>query len=137
MLKKTITYVDYDGAQRTEDFYFNLNKAETFGYMNSEVGGIDAFIDKVVRAKDNVTLWNIWSDFIKLCYGEKSDDGRRFIKSEELSEAFAQTEAYSQLMMELLSDGGDKAAEFVNGVVSTVKMDPEKTKILNSFKVVS
>lgn len=138
MLKKTITYVDYNGVQRTEDFYFNLSKAETLGYINSERGGIEEFITKVVKAEDNAKLWDIWSDFIARCYGEKSEDGRRFVKSKELSEAFMQTEAYSNLMIELLSDpDGNVASNFVNSVVADVEKDPNKKALIDGFVVVN
>lgn len=137
MLKKTITYVDYNGVERTEDFYFNLSKAETLGYINSERGGIEAFITKVVKAEDNTKLWDIWSDFIARCYGEKSEDGRRFVKSKELSEAFMQTEAYSNLMIELLSDSdGTVAANFVNSVVADVEKNPDKKALIDGFSIV-
>ena len=136
MLKKSITYVDYNGVERTEDFYFNLSNAETLGYINSERGGVEAFIIKAVETEDNVKLWNIWSDFIARCYGEKSDDGRRFIKSKELSEAFMQTEAYTNLVMELMSSTGDENAKFVNAVVADVEKDPNKKALIESFKVV-
>lgn len=136
MLKKTITYVDYNGVERTEDFYFNLNKAETLGYLIGFDGGIENFIAKVIKEEDGKKLWNLWSDFILRCYGEKSSDGRRFIKSKELSEAFMQTEAYNNLMMELISDNGDKNAKFVNAVVADVKKDPNKKALVDQFKVV-
>lgn len=136
MLKKTITYVDYNGVERTEDFYFNLNKAETLGYIIGFDGGIENFITKVIKEEDGKKLWNLWSDFILRCYGEKSSDGRRFIKSKELSDAFMQTEAYNNLMMELVSDDGDKNAKFVNAVVADVKKDPNKKALIDSFKVV-
>lgn len=136
MLKKTITYVDYNGVERTEDFYFNLNKAETLGYIIGFDGGIENFITKVIKEEDGEKLWNLWSDFILRCYGEKSSDGRRFIKSKELSDAFMQTEAYNNLMMELISDDGDKNAKFVNAVVADVKKDPNKKALIDSFKVV-
>lgn len=136
MLKKTITYVDYNGVERTEDFYFNLNKAETLGYIIGFDGGIENFITKVIKEEDGKKLWNLWSDFILRCYGEKSSDGRRFIKSKELSDAFMQTEAYNNLMMELISDNGDKNAKFVNAVVADVKKDPNKKALIDSFKVV-
>lgn len=136
MLKKTITYVDYNGVERTEDFYFNLNKAETLGYIIGFDGGIENFITKVIKEEDGKKLWNLWSDFILRCYGEKSSDGRRFIKSKELSDAFMQTEAYNNLMMELISDDGDKNAKFVNAVVADVKKDPNKKALIDSFKVV-
>lgn len=136
MLKKSITYVDYNGVERTEDFYFNLNKAETLGYVIGFEGGIESFIEKVVREEDVKKLWDLWSDFILMCYGEKSSDGRRFIKSKELSEGFKQTEAYTNLVMELVSGKGADNAKFVNAVVADVEKDPNKKALIESFKVV-
>ena len=136
MLKKSITYVDYNGVERTEDFYFNLNKAETLGYIIGFEGGIESFIEKVVQEEDVKKLWDLWSDFILMCYGEKSSDGRRFIKSKELSEEFKQTEAYNNLVMELVSGKGADNAKFVNAVVADVEKDPNKKALIESFKVV-
>lgn len=136
MLKKSITYVDYNGVERTEDFYFNLNKAETLGYIIGFEGGIESFIEKVVQEEDVKKLWDLWSDFILMCYGEKSSDGRRFIKSKELSEGFKQTEAYNNLVMELVSGKGADNAKFVNAVVADVEKDPNKKALIASFKVV-
>lgn len=115
MLKKTITYPDYNGVERTEDFYFNLSKAEVMEMMMSTDGGLSEMIGKVIAAKDIPNLIKIFKDFILKAYGEKSPDGKRFIKSEEIVTAFSQTEAYSQLYMELATDA-DSAAKFVNGV---------------------
>lgn len=136
MLKKSITYVDYNGVERTEDFYFNLNKAETLGYIIRFEGGIESFIEKVVQEEDVKKLWDLWSDFILMCYGEKSSDGRRFIKSKELSEGFKQTEAYNNLVMELVSGKGADNAKFVNAVVADVEKDPNKKALIESFKVI-
>lgn len=136
MLKKSITYVDYNGCERTEDFYFHMSEAERLGYAIGFDGGIDSFITKVVKEENVKKLWDIWSDFILRCYGEKSSDGRRFIKSKELSEAFRQTEAYNNLMMELMSSSGDANAKFVNAVVADVEKDPNKKALIDSFKVV-
>ena len=120
MLKKTITYVDYDGNEQTEDFYFNLTKAECVELNYSEAGGLQKYIEALVREKDNKRIIALFKDLIFLSYGEKSLDGRRIIKSKELSEACAQTEAYSNLFMELASDA-NAGAEFVNGI--TPKFD--------------
>lgn len=117
MLKKTIKYTDYDGNERTEDFYFNLTKAEIYDMEMSADGGggMAAFINKIISAQDRAELAKLFKKFILQCYGEKSLDGKRFIKTKELAEAFSQTEAYSQLYMELITD--DLAAEaFIKGV---------------------
>ena len=116
MLKKTITYTDYNGTERTEDFYFNLSKAEAMELEMGTSGGLTETIKKIVAAQDSPSIIKIFKDFILKAYGEKSLDGKRFIKSKEISEAFSQTEAYSQLFMELATNA-DAAAEFVNGIV--------------------
>lgn len=116
MLKKTITYKDYNGNERTEDFYFNLTNAEVTEMEMSTAGGLAEMINRVVAAQDAPAIIKIFKELILKAYGEKSADGRKFVKSEELSTAFSQTEAYSILFMELATD--DKAAAaFVNGIV--------------------
>lgn len=115
MLKKTITYTDYNGTERKEDFYFNLSKAEVMEMEMSTSGGLAQMINKIIETQDSPAIIKIFKDLILKAYGEKSPDGKRFIKSHELSEAFAQTEAYSNLFMELATDA-DAAAKFVNGI---------------------
>ncbi|MBQ8829686.1 MAG: hypothetical protein IJ022_06305 [Burkholderiaceae bacterium] len=116
MLKKTIKYEDYNGVERTEDFYFNLSKAELMEMELSTAGGLTETINKIVATQDAPAIIKIFKDLVLKAYGEKSADGKRFIKSEELSAAFSQTEAYSILFMELATDA-DAAAKFVNGIV--------------------
>lgn len=116
MLKKTITYTDYNGVERTEDFYFNLSKAELMEMELSAVGGLGDTIQKIISAKDNPAIIKIFKDLVLKAYGEKSADGKRFVKSSEISAGFEQTEAYSNLFMELATDA-DAAASFVNGII--------------------
>ena len=116
MLKKIITYTDYNGVERTEPFYFNLSKAELMEMELGVTGGMTEMLDKIISAKDAPSLMKTFKEMIMKAYGVKSDDGKRLIKSEELSIAFTQTEAYSVLFMELITD--DKAAaDFVNGII--------------------
>ena len=116
MLKKTITYTDYNGVDRTEDFYFNLSKAEIMEMEMGTSGGLSEMINKIVAAQDAPAIIKVFKDLILKAYGEKSPDGKRFIKSDEIATAFSQTDAYSQLFMELATDA-DAAAAFVNGIV--------------------
>ena len=116
MLKKTITYTDYNGVERTEDFHFNLSKAEIMEMEMSTSGGLTELINRVVETQDAPTIIKIFKDLILKAYGQKSLDGKRFIKSKELSEEFSQTEAYSILFMELATNA-DAAAAFVNGII--------------------
>lgn len=115
MLKKTIKYTDYDSKEREEDFYFNLNKAELTEMEFSQDGGLTGLIERVVKEQDNKEIIKIFKDLVLRAYGIKSDDGRRFIKNDEVRDSFAQTEAYSELFMELATDA-DAAAAFVNGI---------------------
>ena len=117
MLKKTITYNDYNGVERTEDFYFNLSKAELMEMEMSISGGLTEMIEKIVATKDAPAIIKIFKELVLKAYGEKSADGKRFEKKNgALAEAFAETEAYSEIFMELATDA-DKAAEFVNGIM--------------------
>lgn len=116
MFKKTITYTDYNGEERTEDFYFDLNEAEITEMELSEDGGLSNMINKIVGAKDMPSLIKLFKGLILKSYGVKSADGRRFIKSDDLSTEFTQTRAYSKLFMELATDEA-KAAEFINSIV--------------------
>jgi hypothetical protein len=116
MLKKTITYTDYDGNKRTEDFYFNLSKAEVAEMEMSAEGGLTKTLEKIVAEQDGKRIIEMFKDLILKAYGEKSLDGKRFIKSKELSEAFSQTEAYSELFMELAMNA-EASAAFVNGII--------------------
>lgn len=116
MIKKTVTYTDYDGNERTEDFYFHLNKAELMEMQLSTTGGFENKIRQIIAAQDTPELIKIFKELILKSYGVKSPDGKRFIKSEELSTEFTQTEAYSILFMEL-AQNADAAAKFVNGVI--------------------
>lgn len=116
MLKKTITYTDFNDVERTEDFYFNLTKAEVMEMEMSTTGGLAEMIQRIVAAQDAPAIIKIFKDLLLKAYGEKSPDGKRFVKSQELRDAFEQTEAYSILFMELATDD-KKAAEFINGIV--------------------
>lgn len=116
MLKKTIKYTDYEGVEREEDFYFNLNKAEVMEMQLSTDGTLTRLIEKIIAEKNVPKLVEIFKDLILKSYGEKSLDGKRFIKNKELTEEFTQTEAYSNLFMELSTDA-DAAAAFVNGII--------------------
>ncbi len=116
MLKKTIKYTDYDGNEREEDFYFNLSKAEVTEMELSKEGGMSEYIKKISATQNAPELIKLFKEIIIKSYGEKSLDGKRFIKNKELTEAFIQTEAYSELFVELASNA-DEAVKFVNGIM--------------------
>lgn len=123
MLKKTITYTDYNGKERTEDFYFNLTQTEITELEVSEEGGLVEMINRITKEENAKEIFRIFKMVILKAYGEKSDNGRRFIKSDELSNEFAQTEAFNVLIMSFFnSEGsGDVAAQFMNGIVPQTK----------------
>lgn len=116
MLKKTIEYEDYNGMTRKEDFYFNLTKAEIVEMELSTAGGFAEMVQRIVDAQDAPSIIRVFKDLIFRAFGEKSPDGKRIVKSRELSEAFAQTNAYSELFMELVTDA-EAAAKFVKGIM--------------------
>jgi len=116
MLKKTMTYTDYNGVERTEDFHFNLTKAELTEMETSIAGGFQQMLQTIIDSKDVPKIMEVFKKIILKAYGEKSADGKRFIKSEEISNAFAQTEAYSDLFMELATDA-DAASNFINAIL--------------------
>lgn len=116
MITKTITYTDYNGEENTEKFLFNLTKAELMEMQVSKKGGMDKFIERIIEEKDAKNLVGYFKEIILLSYGIKSDDGKRFIKNDEVRDEFVQSPAYSELFMELATNA-DKAAEFINGVI--------------------
>lgn len=129
MLKKNIKYVDYDGNARAEDFYFNLNKAEIVELELGTTGGLTKTLEKIVQEKDNKRIVEYFKAIILKAYGEKSADGRRFIKSQELRDSFEQTEAYAELFMEL-SSNAKTAADFISGIVPKEAADAAKQATL-------
>ena len=126
MIKKAITYTDFNGTTRTETFCFHLSQAETVEFECSESGGITKLIEKIIATQDNVKLVDIFKDLIRRSYGEISPDGRRFCKTDDngrpLFQQFEETEAYSILFMELATDD-KKAAEFIKGIIPEIKVD--------------
>ena len=131
MTKKTITYNDYNGVERTEDFYFNLSEAEVMEMELGVTGGMAEMIQRIVQAQDGPTIMQTFKDVVLRSYGVKSPDGKRFIKNDTLREEFSQTEAYSQLFMKLATDSKE-AADFVNGIMPK-KVETPKSSIPAPF----
>lgn len=129
MIKKTIKYEDYGGNTRVEDFYFNLSEAELSEMELTTAGGLEEMMKNIIKARDTARMVAVFKEVVLKSYGVKSPDGRRFIKSKELSEEFTQTEAFTTLFMELFTDT-DKASEFFNGLLpkkfSTSKEERDK-----------
>lgn len=116
MLKKTITYTDYDGMERTEDFWFNLSKTELTKLDAELPGGVLGVLRKIIDKKDRKALVDFIETLILRSYGEKTLDGKRFVKTPEMAEEFMQTPAYDELFMNILSDT-DSQTSFINGVI--------------------
>lgn len=117
MLKKTMTYKDLDGNPVTEDFYFNLTKAEIAELELSATGGsLHDHLTKIVEAEDGGEIIKTFKQIIMMAVGRRSEDGRRFIKTDEIRDEFAQTDAYSELFMSLVTNAEDGAA-FIRGIV--------------------
>lgn len=133
MLRKEIKYTDYNGVNREEAFYFNLSKAEIMEMEMSTVGGFAEMVQKIIDAQDTPSLIRIFKDLILKAYGEKSADGKGFLKLDEegrpLSRKFVQSEAYSVLFMELATDA-EAATAFVNGIVPADVAKEAQNKIV-------
>lgn len=125
MLKKLIKYTDYNGNERQENFYFNLNKAELMEMETEVTGGMRQLLESIMEKQDIPKIMTAFKTIILKAYGEKSPDGRVFEKSEELSRLFSHTEAYNVLYMELVTDA-KKAAQFIEGLMPADMRVPEK-----------
>ena len=132
MIKWPITYTDYNGETRTEDFYFNLNKAEVIEMELNANGAYSEVLKQMVDQKDGKSMAEVFKNMILKSYGEKSPDGRRFIKSREISEGFEQTEAYSDLYMLLLTDK-DAQIKFIEGILP--KPEPSGAPVPDSMQL--
>ena len=132
MLKKTIKYTDYNGEEHEEDFYFNMNKFELTEMELSEKGGLAEHLSEIAKEEDGKSMIKFIKDFILKAYGVRSEDGRRFIKNEELSREFEQTEAFSELFMELATNE-DAVTEFIKGIIPS-SLGEELEKQLEASK---
>lgn len=117
MLKKTMTTVDFGGTERTEDYYFNLTKAEIMEMQLCTDGGFVETVKKIVEAKNQLELTRLFKKIICASYGVLSPDGRKFVKNQQVLDDFMATQAYSDLYIELLSGDGKAAEDFVNGIL--------------------
>ena len=127
MLKKSITYTDYNGVERTEDFYFNLTQTEIAEIEMSIPGGLVNRVAMITNSGDGGAIMMLFKNLILKAYGQKSADGRRFEKSEDLSTAFSQTPAYDVLFMSLITNP-ENASAFFNGVIPNVEVLPTPPK---------
>ena len=133
MLKKEITYTDFDGNERTETFYFNFTQAEIAEMELTHPGGFANHIKRIIAASEYPVIVKLFKDIILKSYGEKDETGRRFVKSKEMAEAFSQTAAYSKLFIELATDD-QAAADFVNAILPKELMDQDKPALAQPDK---
>lgn len=120
MLKKTVTYTDYNGVERTEDFYFNLTRSELMEMHLTTEGGMDEKINSIIKAKSQPELEKLFKEILLKSYGKKSPDGRLFMKNDEIRAEFEASPVYDELYMKLFTDE-NTAADFVNGVIPQVQ----------------
>ena len=122
MFVKTVTYEDYNGVTRTEDFYFNLTKSELYEMELETGGGMSDVLMRIIKAKDYSEISSTFKKILLKSYGEKSDDGKHFMKSEEISRQFTFSPAYDIIYCELLSDT-NAASAFANGIMPKEVVD--------------
>jgi len=134
VLKKTITYKDFNEEEVSEDFFFHLSKAELVELEMSHKGGLSAALERIIAAEDNQGIIAEFKNIILTAYGKRSEDGKRFIKNQELRDEFTSTEAYSTLFMELVTDT-DAATAFINGIIpADMIAEAEKLVAANAEK---
>lgn len=118
MLKKTIKYKDLDGNEVEDDFYFNLNKAEILELELKRKGGLEAYMNELIAAEEGGQIIGIFKEVMELSIGYRSADGKQFIKNQEVRDRFFQSDAFSSLLMEFLSNPSEEmGAAFFRGMV--------------------
>lgn len=128
MYKKKITYTDYNGQERTEDFYFNLSRSELIMLESTTPGGYAAMLQRIIDSKDQRQLMNEFTNLIKMSYGVKSDDGKHFIKNEEVVNDFLNSAAFDQMFLEFFTEE-NAASDFANGVLpNSMNNDVDRQK---------
>ena len=128
MFKKKVTYTDYNGQERTEDFYFNLSRSELIMLESTTPGGYAAMLQRIIDSKDQRQLMNEFTNLIKMSYGVKSEDGKHFIKNEEVVNDFLNSAAFDQMFLEFFTEE-NAASDFANGVLpSSMNNDIDRQK---------
>ena len=122
MLKKTITYKDYNGEKRTEDYYFDLNETEVIELQITTEGGLENMINKIVASNDTAEIYQLFKKIVFAAYGVKSADGRHFTKNESVREEFQSSPAYNELIKSFMTNP-QSAADFINAILPTEMLD--------------
>ena len=139
MLKKTVTYIDYNGTERTEDFYFNMNQVEAIELEYGAIPGkrLTDMLVEMSNTSDAVTIITLLKEFLLKTYGEKSPDGNQFVKNKDIRDAFEQSPAFPKIYLELATNA-EYAAEFITGVIPSevrAELGPDpKQAILDKMK---
>ena len=131
MYKKTITYTDFNGTERTEDFYFHMTQAEILKMEYSQEGGMTNVIQKIIETEETTKLLPLFETVVRMSYGKRSVDGRHFEKKQEYTDQFLASEAYSNMFIEFMMNA-DEAAKFINNVCKKIDVD-ENRKSLSSM----
>lgn len=129
MIKKTITFTDFNGNERVDDFYFNLTIDELVDLELSPTESVKNHLNRIINSDDSIEIYKVFKKIVLAAYGKKSDDGLRFIKNEELKEEFSQTNAFSELLFEFIKNS-ESAAEFINALIPKDKIK-ELTTLLD------
>lgn len=119
MVAKKITYTDFTGKEITEVFYFNLTQVE-LAEMNLNIdGGFDQLSDRFKQKPDAAQMVDIFKALMHKAVLEKTPDGKRYVKSKEISDSFVASDAYSQLFIEMiLSENSDNVLNFLSKVIT-------------------
>lgn len=122
MLKENVKYLDFDGVEQNETLYFNINRMELIA-MQARYGKEDMakYIERIVQEQDFAKIHDLLNDIILTAYGKKSEDGKRFLKSEEIKEEFRTSLAYEALVESFFDDDGVTLGKFVQGITSTIR----------------
>lgn len=134
MYCKTITYTDYDGNKHTEDYYFNISKAELLEMEMERDGGMIEYLNTIVEAENPKEVINVFKEFIRRSIGKKSVDGKRFMKNQEITDNFMASEAYSELFMELITNA-EESANFINRIIPQDLAAEAATKMAKDSEV--
>lgn len=116
MIKKTITYTDFDGNEQKEDFYFNVSKTELLDMETKYEGGFAHYLEEIQKAEDVKAIMNVMKDIVSMSVGKRSEDGKRFIKNDEIRDDFLFSPAYDELFMDLFQNA-DTASDFIAGLL--------------------
>lgn len=134
MYKETVKYLDFNGVEREEDFYFHLTKAEMIKYEASEQGGLEAVLNNMIRTEDSKKILDLFERLIRMAYGVRSADGRHFTKTPEATEQFIASEAYSELFMKFLQDA-NYASTFVKGITSSIQENTDRKAMASVISI--